>query len=87
VAFHAGAPAWDATGYQVIRDLAEGRIAREAAVQQVTIATRQYAKRQRTWFRHQLADSAVSLLDPAAPNALDLALVWWLADDDGGRIA
>ena len=83
----AGAPAWNATGYQVIRDLAEGRIAREAAVQQVTIATRQYAKRQRTWFRHQLADSAVSLLDPAAPNALDLALVWWLADDDGGRIA
>lgn len=83
----ADAPAWNATGYQAIRDLAEGRIARAAAVEQVVIGTRQFAKRQRTWIRHQLPEAQVTVLDPAAAGALDLALVWWLADDDGGRNA
>ena len=78
------APAWNATGYEMIRELVEGRITREAAIERVAIATRQYAKRQRTWFRHQLPEGAVTLLDPGAPNALDLALLWWMADDDGG---
>jgi tRNA dimethylallyltransferase len=32
------------------------------------IATRQYAKRQRTWFRHQLPAGAVTRLDPASPD-------------------
>ena len=31
-----------------------GRLTLETAVEQAIIATRQYAKRQRTWFRHQL---------------------------------
>ena len=83
----ASSPAWNATGYRVIRDLVEGRITRSAASEAVTIATRQYAKRQRTWFRHQLPEADVTVLDPAAAGALDLALVWWMADDDGGRRA
>ena len=83
----ASSPAWNATGYRVIHDLVEGRITRSAAAEAVTIATRQYAKRQRTWFRHQLPEADVTVLDPAAAGALDLALVWWMADDDGGRRA
>jgi tRNA dimethylallyltransferase len=45
----------------------------------VIIETRQYAKRQRTWFRHQLAREQVTLLDPCAPDAHARALAWWNA--------
>jgi tRNA dimethylallyltransferase len=41
------------------------------------IDTRQYAKRQRTWFRHQLEGEDVTLLDPLAPDALARAAAWW----------
>jgi tRNA dimethylallyltransferase len=46
-------------------------------VERVVIETRQYAKRQRTWFRHQLPGEAVTRVDPLAPGALDEALAWW----------
>jgi tRNA dimethylallyltransferase len=51
----------------------------------VRIDTRQYAKRQRTWFRHQLPASRVTRIDPGAPNALERAMSWWT--DDGGVLA
>jgi tRNA dimethylallyltransferase len=57
--------------------MVEGRLAREAARMQVIIETRQYAKRQRTWFRHQLAGADVTRLDPRAPDAMERALRWW----------
>lgn len=73
----AGAPAWNASGYGMVRAMVEGRITREAAMERVVIETRQYAKRQRTWFRHQLADADVERLDPLKPGA-DRALARWL---------
>jgi tRNA dimethylallyltransferase len=45
------APAWNALGYTQVRDLARGRISREEAREAIATAIRQYAKRQRTWFR------------------------------------
>ena len=57
------APAWNATGYDAIRRLVRGTLTRAAAREAVVIATRQYAKRQRTWFRHQLPAEAVVRLD------------------------
>jgi len=74
------APAWSASGYRVVRDALEGAggaRALEGAIERVIIETRQYAKRQRTWFRHQLPAPQVTRLDPGAPNALDQALAWW----------
>lgn len=56
------APAWNACGYGVVRELVRGEIDREAALERVVIETRQYAKRQRTWFRHQLARDSVQLV-------------------------
>ena len=42
----------------------------EAAVEQAIIATRQYAKRQRTWFRHQLdCNLVISEALPAQESA------------------
>jgi tRNA dimethylallyltransferase len=48
------APAWNATGYAAVREYALGAADRAATLERVVIETRQYAKRQRTWFRHQL---------------------------------
>ena len=72
------APAWNASGYGVIRRLVGGLVDRDEAVRQIVIETRQYAKRQRTWFRHQLASASVMQLDPGAPDAASIAERWWL---------
>ena len=45
------APAWNSLGYTQVRDLVRGRTTRLAARLAIVTATRQYAKRQRTWFR------------------------------------
>jgi tRNA dimethylallyltransferase len=79
------APAWNASGYRAVRDLVEGRISRAAAIERTVIDTRQYAKRQRTWIRNQLREYDVTLLDPAMPEALDLAAAWLADDDEGSR--
>jgi tRNA dimethylallyltransferase len=71
------APAWNASGYGVMREHVEGRLPLDAAMERVKIETRQYAKRQRTWFRHQLPAHAVTHINPLAPDALDVALAWW----------
>jgi tRNA dimethylallyltransferase len=75
-----GAPAWNATGYGAIRDVAAGRSSLDAARQRVVVDTRQYAKRQRTWFRHQLAGADVTHLDPDRPDAASLAERWWTGE-------
>ncbi|QJR35166.1 tRNA (adenosine(37)-N6)-dimethylallyltransferase MiaA [Gemmatimonas groenlandica] len=74
------APAWSASGYRVVRDALEGAggtRAVDAAIERVIIETRQYAKRQRTWFRHQMPAEQVTRINPDAPEALDQALAWW----------
>ncbi len=71
------APAWKASGYGVLRDAMEGRMGRAAAIERVIIETRQYAKRQRTWFRHQLPTAVVTPLNPTEPDAMQQAMRWW----------
>ena len=73
------APAWQATGYDVWRAHLAGDFPLARARERVIVDTRQYAKRQRTWFRHQLAPAPVEHLDPRRPDALDRALAWWRA--------
>ncbi len=60
-------PAMKALGAAEFAALARGEIGEEKAIQRTVIATRQYAKRQRTWLRNQMADWP--RLDPAAPDA------------------
>ena len=81
------APAWNATGYAAIRDLARGRLTRTEAIGRVTIGTQQYAKRQRTWFRNQLRGERVTVVDPQQGGTVDRALQWWHANDIGGHAA
>lgn len=51
----AEAIAWKACGYRNIRKFIEGEYTLSYAKERTIIETRQYAKRQRTWFRHQLS--------------------------------
>jgi len=46
-------PAMKAIGVPELRAYLEGRAGLEGAIRDAVVATRQYAKRQRTWFRHQ----------------------------------
>lgn len=71
------APAWKASGYRVIRSLVEGEIDLSTARERVIIETRQYAKRQRTWFRHQLPTAAVTHVNPDDPALREVVREWW----------
>lgn len=71
------APAWKASGYETLRRHVLGELSESDAVERVIIETRQYAKRQRTWCRHQLQGGTVTRLDPDRHDALERALDWW----------
>jgi tRNA dimethylallyltransferase len=71
------APAWKASGYRVIRSLADGEIDLSTARERVIIETRQYAKRQRTWFRHQLPSADVTHVNPDDPALREVVREWW----------
>jgi tRNA dimethylallyltransferase len=73
------APAWNASGYGAIRCLERGELTLADALHRVIIETRQYAKRQRTWFRNQLASDDVTRLDPRDASWEAQALAWWHA--------
>jgi tRNA dimethylallyltransferase len=77
------APAWNAAGYGVVRRMVQGEISRMHAREQITIETRQYAKRQRTWFRHQLGDAPVMKVDPDAADAMAVVDRWWTGAGGG----
>ena len=51
-----GLPAMKAIGVREIGAWLAGDLTREEAITRAVIATRQYAKRQRTWFRGRMAD-------------------------------
>ena len=62
----ADAPGMTATGYREIVAHLRGDVSLEEAVAQIQRATRQYARRQRTWFRNQLGAETLRL-DGARP--------------------
>ena len=70
------APAWNACGYATIRAALAGAMTLDAAIERSIIDTRQYAKRQRTWFRHQLPSERVTHINPDAPDAQTRAQAW-----------
>jgi tRNA dimethylallyltransferase len=72
------APGLDGIGVREAVEYLQGRRPRESVAQAVTINTRQYAKRQQTWFRHQLGAPAVTLdaTRPAEKLAAEIAELW-----------
>ena len=76
------APAWQACGYGVARDLLLGKMDASRARETRLIATRQYAKRQRTWFRHQIADAElVTIVNPLEADCETRVENWWTSGD------
>lgn len=71
------APAWKSSGYRVMRSVARGELELSEARERIIIETRQYAKRQRTWFRHQLGDAPVTRVDPESPDCQAAVQRWW----------
>ncbi len=78
----ASAPAWQATGYGVLRSVAGGTESLGRGRELVITETRQYAKRQRTWFRHQLTGESVTTLDPGRADWREIAEWWWQANEE-----
>ena len=56
--------AWQAIGYAQIGDYLAGKKTREELLESIVIATRQYARRQASWFRSQHREAAVLTLPP-----------------------
>lgn len=65
------APGLDAVGYREVVAVLEGRMPEADLLDAIVVATRRYAKRQETWFRHQLRRQLSAVGDP--PDA-----VWML---------
>jgi len=61
-------PAAKLLGLRPLQAYAEGAIAREAAIEEAVTATRQFAKRQMTWFRNRMND--YSWFDPIESNII-----------------
>ena len=76
------APAWNGTGYRTVRALVRGELGMRDAQERVIIQTRQYAKRQRTWFRHQLAGEDVTRADGNQGFDEQQLTDWWRKGDE-----
>jgi tRNA dimethylallyltransferase len=77
----AGAVAWKACGYALLRDAVLAGAPAESVRDEIVRETRRYARRQRTWFRRQLTHGPVTRVDPTAVDATARARAWWNGDD------
>ena len=73
-----GAPGLDGIGIREAVDYLHGRRTRGSVPEAITIATRQYAKRQETWFRHQLPGPVLTIDATRSPDRLaaEIATAW-----------
>lgn len=71
-------PGLDGVGTREAAEYLAGRRSRESVEGAVVLRTRQYAKRQETWFRHQLPGVRLTLDASRSPEALaaDIAKEW-----------
>jgi tRNA dimethylallyltransferase len=72
------APGLDAVGVREAVQYLHGGRARETVAEAIAVSTRQYAKRQETWFRHQLRGPVLALdaTRPAAGLAEEIVAAW-----------
>jgi tRNA dimethylallyltransferase len=69
------APGLDGIGIREAVEYLHGRRPRESVAEAIAVTTRQYAKRQQTWFRHQLVGTVLALdaTRPAERLAAEIA--------------
>ena len=73
-----GAPGLDGIGIREAVEYLHGKRTRETVAEAITIGTRQYAKRQQTWFRNQLTGKVVTLDATRGPEKLasEITRIW-----------
>ena len=71
-------PGLDGIGIREAVEYLHGLRPRESVAEAIAVGTRQYAKRQQTWFRHQLGGSVISLDATRSPEKLaaEIAGMW-----------
>ena len=75
-------PGMSATGYAELVPYVQGESALEEALEQVRAATRRYARRQATWFRHQLPAGAVRIdATRSVPEIADEIVDRWSGEE------
>lgn len=74
----ANTPGLDGIGIREAVEYLHGVRPRDTVAEAITVGTRQYAKRQQTWFRHQLTGNVVTLdaTRPAEKLAAEIAGLW-----------
>ncbi|MGH7508585.1 MAG: tRNA (adenosine(37)-N6)-dimethylallyltransferase MiaA [Gemmatimonadales bacterium] len=74
----AGAPGLDGIGVREAVEYLHGQRPRETVADAITVGTRQYAKRQQTWFGHQLTGDVVAVDATRPPERLaaEIAVMW-----------
>jgi tRNA dimethylallyltransferase len=83
------APSMTGTGYREAAEVLEGSLSVEEAIDRVQRVTRRYARRQETWFRHQLPEEGVEVIDASLLledqlRQVLLRLKRWSAGGTGG---
>jgi tRNA dimethylallyltransferase len=73
-----GTPGLDGIGVREAVEYLHGQRPRESVAEAITIGSRQYAKRQQTWFRHQISGDVVTLDATRSPEKLadEIAQRW-----------
>lgn len=73
-----GAPGLDGVGIREAVEYLHGKRTREGVADAIATSSRQYAKRQETWFRHQLKGPALTLDATRSPEevAEEIATAW-----------
>jgi tRNA dimethylallyltransferase len=71
-------PGLDGIGVREAVEYLHGQRTRESVAEAIAVGTRQYAKRQQTWFRHQLAGDGITLDATRPPETLaaEIAGMW-----------
>jgi len=72
------APGLDGVGVREAVDYLHGRRTRESVAEAIVVSTRQYAKRQETWFRHQPQGAVLTLDATRRPEELaeEISAAW-----------
>ena len=71
-------PGMTSTGYAQVLEYLHTDVTLGETVEAIRIATRQYARRQRTWFRRQVGEDAVRLdgMSPIASQVQEVVDAW-----------
>ena len=62
--------ACQAIGYEEALAIADGAMGRDEAIERIAVRTRHLAKRQMTWFRHQMAVEWIEVEDGESPESI-----------------